>query len=370
MIAVLFFNVSYLALLLWWASGWRKLLSPGQKLQLMPAKVPFVSVVVAFRNEERNLSALLQSLQNQSWPSAGCEFIFVDDHSSDDSVRILMEVDDSRLHVVHLADDQHGKKAALHCGINRARGEWILTTDADCRLHADWISSMVNYGVELNAEMVCGLVASDTDGSFLFRFQSMEIAMLQVSGAGSLAGGFPLLNTGASLAFRKEAWVKVSGYSSHLSIASGDDTFLMLDFQKAFPGKVRPLIVAAAVARTVPLRSLMQVIQQRLRWMGKTRHYKPSFIHLSGSVIVLAAVTLIAYFFCTLSGHGYGLLLCALFLARLISEFHILRLWKIQSGQVFSFPESAMMSFLYPFFMLAIFMTGLFARGRWRGRDL
>ena len=57
---------------------------------------PFLSVLIALKNEEQNILGLLTGLDEQDYPNV--EFILVDDHSSDDSLAILNAFSQGRDH--------------------------------------------------------------------------------------------------------------------------------------------------------------------------------------------------------------------------------------------------------------------------------
>ncbi len=96
--------------------------------------LPRVSVVVAARDEERNIHAAMQSLLTLEYPDL--EVIAVDDRSEDRTGAILekLATGDERLrveHVTELPPGWLGKNNALQLGAARASGELILFTDAD-----------------------------------------------------------------------------------------------------------------------------------------------------------------------------------------------------------------------------------------------
>lgn len=98
------------------------------------AKEPRVSVIVAARNEERNIEAAAESLLNLDY--ADYELLVVDDRSTDSTGAILdcLAQRDLRLKVVHLTElppGWLGKNHALDVGAQRATGEFLLFTDAD-----------------------------------------------------------------------------------------------------------------------------------------------------------------------------------------------------------------------------------------------
>lgn len=98
---------------------------------------PTVSIIVPARNEESNIGRCVTSLLEQDYEHY--EIIVVDDGSTDATGRILDELtrthpNRDRLWVLRLRDlptGWAGKPHALHCGVQEARGEWLLFTDAD-----------------------------------------------------------------------------------------------------------------------------------------------------------------------------------------------------------------------------------------------
>jgi cellulose synthase/poly-beta-1,6-N-acetylglucosamine synthase-like glycosyltransferase len=95
---------------------------------------PRVSIVVAARNEERNIEEGVRSLLALDYPDL--QITVVNDRSTDGTAGILARVaaEDTRLNVVtidQLPAGWLGKNNALHLGAFRSDGEWLLFTDAD-----------------------------------------------------------------------------------------------------------------------------------------------------------------------------------------------------------------------------------------------
>ncbi len=92
-----------------------------------------VSVVVPVFNEEESLEILVQRL-TEALTQMGrtYELIFVDDGSRDGSYAVLqrLQAGDERLRVIRLRRN-FGQTAAFSAGFDRARGEVIVTLDAD-----------------------------------------------------------------------------------------------------------------------------------------------------------------------------------------------------------------------------------------------
>jgi len=112
----------------------------------------FVSVIIAFRNEAKNLNALLNSLVNQNMPESLHEIILVNDHSEDDSTQIIKPFIEQykNLKLIEPGNGFTGKKAAIRKGISLAKGTFIVTTDADCIVKPDWLRTLINYYEEMN----------------------------------------------------------------------------------------------------------------------------------------------------------------------------------------------------------------------------
>ncbi len=96
--------------------------------------LPFLSIIVPARNEERQIETCVRSLLAQRYPEF--EVLVVDDRSTDRTPEILERIaaEDSRLRIVRgepLPDGWIGKPWALAQGAHRARGQWLLFTDAD-----------------------------------------------------------------------------------------------------------------------------------------------------------------------------------------------------------------------------------------------
>jgi cellulose synthase/poly-beta-1,6-N-acetylglucosamine synthase-like glycosyltransferase len=233
-----------------------------------------VSVIVPARNEALNVAACVHALENQHYPAELLELILVDDHSEDDTVAVAAEASGSqgRLRIVRL-QSQPGwayKKAAVAAGIAQATGDLILTTDADCVAGPDWVATMVGF-FEPGVSMVAGPVL--LTGETLFaRFQALEFMGLIAVGAGAIAAGSPTMCNGANLAYRRDAFAMVGGFSGIDHIASGDDELLMHKLVAAGM-QVRFAKARAAIVRTPAQADWPAFKAQRIRWVSKSRHY-------------------------------------------------------------------------------------------------
>jgi glycosyltransferase involved in cell wall biosynthesis len=107
-----------------------------------------VSIIVAARNEQRNIRSALQSLLDLEYPNY--ELIVVDDRSEDATGEILdaMAASAPLLNVIHidsLPDGWLGKNHALWAGSRQAVGNYLLFTDADIIMEPTVVTRAVAY---------------------------------------------------------------------------------------------------------------------------------------------------------------------------------------------------------------------------------
>ena len=114
-----------------------------------PAGEPRVSIIVPARNEERDIRATLERLQELDY--SNYEVIAVDDRSTDRTGKIMDEVaadaalrDRLRiLHVSQLPVGWMGKTHAMWTAANEATGDWLLFTDADVLFKPESLRRMI-----------------------------------------------------------------------------------------------------------------------------------------------------------------------------------------------------------------------------------
>ncbi len=95
---------------------------------------PPVSVIIPVRNGAEVLPRCLEALRRQSW-RGGAEILVVDNASTDD----LEEVRRRFPEVRWFRDEGPGSYSARNRGLEEARGEIIVFTDADCQPDSTWI---------------------------------------------------------------------------------------------------------------------------------------------------------------------------------------------------------------------------------------
>jgi chlorobactene glucosyltransferase len=133
-----------------------------------PQELPFISVLVPARNEQRNIEACVSSLLAQSYPNF--EVIVLDDQSTDGTRPLLTRLSsrDRRLRVLDgldLPDDWLGKHWACHQLYQAAKGELLLFTDADTTHAPTMLGDSVSALMAENADLVTAFPSEET-GTF------------------------------------------------------------------------------------------------------------------------------------------------------------------------------------------------------------
>ena len=225
-----------------------------------------VSVVVAVRNEEARIGALLDGLKAQTYPVDRWEVIVVDDGSVDGTAALVEARRGGHLRL--LKAQGSGKKAALSQGIAAAGGEVILTTDGDCEVPPGWVEGMAaHFGPQV--QMVVGFSQICRPGGatvLLAGLQAIDFLNLMGAALGSAAQGCALAASGQNLAFRKEAFNRVGGYGRVQHRASGDDVLLLQLIRRLAGGRIAFATSPSTFVVHPPAASWGTLLSQRARW--------------------------------------------------------------------------------------------------------
>ena len=131
---------------------------------------PKISAVVTVYNEEPNIKPLVEQL-TAALVGLEYEIIYVDDGSTDGTLRELYSLSHPRLKVVELRKN-YGQSSALMAGIEAAEGEFVSTMDGDLQNAPADIPAMLKIAEEEDLDMVAGERANRQDGMVLRKIPS------------------------------------------------------------------------------------------------------------------------------------------------------------------------------------------------------
>lgn len=319
-----------------------------------------VSVVVAVRNEEKNIARLLSSLSTQRYAKEWTEVIIVDDHSTDDTLRVISEFENLLpLKCKSLPGGVTSKKKAIECGIEAASGELIITTDADCQMGPDWISAYVSFYKKTGAEFIAAPVSMNGNNSLREVFQRLDFLAMQAITAASVSKQFHTMCNGANIAYTKKAFVEVNGFEGINDIPSGDDMLLMHKIAVAYPGSVMYMKNRESIVFTPAETSWKNFFNQRIRWASKAVHYDDKRIFYVLLLTYLINVSYLVLAIATCVDVRWLSFLLMLLLAKILIEFPF-----INAAAIF-FRQQHLMKFfplLQPLHIIYVIIAG------WLGR--
>lgn len=264
--------------------GWIKTSSPDSPKGI--SSFEKASIVIPVRNEARQIGNLIKDLCKLDYPKDLYEVIIIDDHSTDQTTRIVDSCRDmlTNLKVIELGSGEIGKKTAIQKGVSEARFPIIISTDGDCRVPAEWLGIIMAALGEPGIRMVAGPVILEPDGGWFRAIQALEFLSLIGVSAGAAGLGKPIMCNAANLAYYREDY---NGYlaAGEPGTASGDDMFLMLWLKKKYPGCIRYITEPGALVRTLPCQTWNALKMQRFRWASKSRFYRD--FHLNSTALLV-----------------------------------------------------------------------------------
>lgn len=364
----------YVLLITYFLLGWLRLNEYNPKAKIPTTKV---TVVVPVRNESANILNLLNDLADQQYNKSLFEVIIVDDHSSDNTIQLVKNYPMPNLRIIDLAANESNtlahranKKEGIDKAVRSATGELIITTDADCHIGSNWMSTIVAYYEEHQPVMIAGMVNYFPDTSFLGKFQTLDFLSLVGIAAASIQNGFYNLCNGANLAYTKAAYIEVDGFSNIDHIPSGDDMMLMHKMAKTYNGKIAYLKNKDAIVYTATEKDVVAFWNQRVRWTSKSTHYEDKRI---------TAILAFVYLFNLLV---VGNLVIGLFFPLILKLAMWMFLAKLCIDTIFTYAvtkffrrENLLWLFLpmqavHVLYIILIAPAGVFGKYNWKGRRI
>ena len=322
----------------------------------------FVSVVVACKNEEKSLPSLLNSIALQDYPFDLFEVLIVNDNSTDKTSDIGTGFIWSG-NIRSIDNKTEGKKQALKTGILAARGNLIITTDADCTVGKSWIRTIAGYYDMNNPDLIICPVRIKTDRGFFRKFSELEFMSLQGITAGTALSDNGTMCNGANLAFTREAYLTHSD-NLHDEINSGDDIFLLHSLKRDPNSIISWLESPDAMITTESPLTLSSFLKQRSRWLKKGKVYKDNYTIILGISTFIAVLLQIGFIIAWLITPALIWVLLSLIVLKSIPDLLILMnttkrydkrklMWWFLPSQL-----------IYPFYVLAVVIYSVIFRNK------
>ncbi len=233
------------------------------------ASFPFVSILVAARNEENNIETCLKSLLALNVPKENYEILVGNDGSTDHTPLIVERLSGSHPCVkLFTITEQLGtakaKANVLAHLVHMAKGDYVFVTDADIQVSPNWVSHIIPYLLEPNVGIVSGTTL--VEGSGLFeKMQDIEWLLANGNLIGFDSLGIKSTAVGNNMAFSKEAYFKTGGYE-HIPFSVTED-FQLFKYIRKLGYKTYNLANASSLNISKAQTNLLSLLHQRKRWM-------------------------------------------------------------------------------------------------------
>jgi cellulose synthase/poly-beta-1,6-N-acetylglucosamine synthase-like glycosyltransferase len=350
--------------------GWIKgKKAPVYRLPVNPGT--FISIVVAVRNEESQISSLLRHLSAQDYPDNLYEIVMVNDHSTDNTARLIREWSEEKRSNIKLFSnsmDEEGKKSAIANGISKTEGELVVITDADCVMGKYWLKSMAAIYEKDQPYMISGpVLLNNRKKNAIEYFQELEFITLLGTSAGASFLNRPLFCNAANMAFDRKIF-------NHLEdpffsgAASGDDTMLLLKIKKEFPEKIQFNMDKNALVETLPEKTLKGFWNQRKRWISKSKYYKDFDILATSFVIFLENFSLVTLFAAIFFNHLFLKYLALFFVLKIFTDLLLILPTASYFKKYYILAAYLPSQLVYPFYATAIAISGKLTGFKWKKR--
>lgn len=238
-------------------------------------KINVLNIVVPFKNESTRIHNLLASLISEFDGNPRVKILFVDDHSTDDTVKRIEETFlDKNLQYRILPNMGHGKKTAIQfanqfCELNAH----VLTLDADTRLPKGYAKQLFNLNVTPGLNVLA--IDYTSPKTWVEVLVKTEADIQKRLFQGNCIAPKPSLCSGAHLLYKAEYFEHMQPYTGNMHVLSGDDMFF-LDATLIENEYVQSHTLS--VLTEYP-NSWSQFVHQRQRWLSKSSALKSKYYY-------------------------------------------------------------------------------------------
>jgi cellulose synthase/poly-beta-1,6-N-acetylglucosamine synthase-like glycosyltransferase len=329
------------------------------------------SIIIPFRNEAENLTNILSDLEQLNFDKNRFEVIFIDDGSTDGSFGFLEKQEFlNNFRLIKASSD--GKKQAIIEAISLASGNYIYSTDADCRLHPDILKQADEILCQNQTKLIVQPVLSTKSNNLLGQFQYYDfLSLMGINTAVYNLNGVPAIASAANLIFNKAAFEALMPFNNNLHISSGDDMFLLKSFLKADPQSVilnyRPESLVITKAET----NWVSFIKQRIRWAGKMKHFNGSTSFFLGALSVAVQVALIGFLMMGfINSYYFALVFIGIWVLKSVLDYSFFYKIGILLGKKTKWITVFILEPVYMVIVPLILLLSLFIHPQWKGRKI
>jgi len=230
-------------------------------------ETPFISVLVAARNEENNLADCLDSLVAVDYPIDKYEILVGNDNSDDQTGEIVdayaVRYPQIKSHTISKQKIKgNGKANVLAQLAHLAQGSHFFVTDADIMVPRTWFSAMLKC-MQGDIALVTG--TSVVVGSGFLAYMQ-QIDWLFATGMLKVVSdlGIPVTTMGNNMLIRRDAYEDIGGFEAMpFSVTEDLELFNHIKLKYNTVNIFNP----GVLNKSKPTRSIKGLLTQRKRWM-------------------------------------------------------------------------------------------------------
>lgn len=167
--------------------------------------LPFISIIIPCRNEEKFIGQCLSSIIANDYPKDQLEVLIVDGISEDETRDIIKEYAQQYPFIKVLDNSKKFIPTAMNIGIQHAIGNLIFKMDAHSTYEKSYISNCVRVLREFNADNVGGALITMPGANTLIA-KSISLSVSHLFGAG---------NSYLRIGSKAPRWVDTTGFGCY-----------------------------------------------------------------------------------------------------------------------------------------------------------
>ena len=180
----------------------------------------------------------------------------------------------------------------MDIGIQEAKNDYILITDADCIIPPNWLNEY-DISFKNNYDLVFGAAPFIQKDSFVNKFSCFENLRTLIITFFASNINLPYSAAARNIGFRKSFYVNIDGFSSMLKTYSGDDDLLIREAVKN-KAKIGSILQPENFVISTTKNTIKDFLKQKFRHTSTSYHYSfkqavfPFFWHLINLLFLLS----------------------------------------------------------------------------------
>lgn len=242
---------------------------------------PFISILLAVRNEEENIIECLEGLNNLDYPKDKYQVLIGDDQSTDGTrdicLKYIKEIDNFIYYSVPAKySPSRGKARVLAYLAKKAIGDYYAITDADIKIPKKWLKGLLSYfesskkySNNLKEDKNIGIVSATSvvgnHSTFLGKMQGID--WLYFMGLLKSIDNLKLPSTaiGNNMMIKKEAYWETGGYEK-IEFSITED-YKVYEVVTDLGWRCINILTPDTLAIAKPVNDISVLLNQRKRWL-------------------------------------------------------------------------------------------------------